>query len=94
MHPEYPCAHCILSGAVGTVLQAEIGTGPMPTLTTTSDTAKGAARSWTKIDDFIQEVANARIYDGVHYRTSTEVGTDMGKKIGELAVTRLLRQPD
>ena len=28
----------------------------------------------------------ARIYDGVHYRNSTEVGSAMGKKIGELAV--------
>jgi hypothetical protein len=88
MHPEYPCAHCIVSGAVGTVLQAEIGTGPMPTLTTTSDTAPGAARSWTKIGDFMQEVANGRIYDGVHYRTSTEVGTDMGKKIGQLVAAK------
>jgi hypothetical protein len=26
MHPEYPCAHCVVSAAVGTVLQAEIGT--------------------------------------------------------------------
>jgi hypothetical protein len=31
-------------------------------------------------------VSNARIYDGVHYRTSTEVGTSMGVKIGEQAV--------
>jgi PAP2 superfamily len=91
MHPEYPCAHCIVSGAVGTVLQAEIGTGPMPTLTTTSLTAKGVARSWTTIDDFMQEVANGRIYDGVHYRTSTEVGTAMGKQIGELAAAKYLR---
>jgi hypothetical protein len=88
MHPEYPCAHCIVSGAVGTVLQAEIGTGPMPTLTTTSYTAQGATRSWTKINDFMQEVANARIYDGVHYRNSTEVGTDMGKKIGKLVAAK------
>jgi hypothetical protein len=92
MHPEYPCAHCIVSAAVGTVLRAEIGTGRMPTLTTTSYTAKGAARSWTKIDDFMQEVANARIYDGVHYRTSTEVGMAMGIQIGELAATKYLRQ--
>ncbi len=92
MHPEYPCAHCILSGAVGTVLKAEIGASPMPTLTTTSPTAKGAARSWTKIDDFIQEVANARIYDGVHYRNSTEVGTAMGKQVGALAVAKFVRE--
>ena len=28
----------------------------------------------------------ARIYDGVHYRNSTEVGTAMGLKVGELVV--------
>src|SRR5207245_9961187 len=48
MHPEYPCAHCIIAGAVGTVLQAEIGAGPAPVLTTTSPTAKNSARRWTK----------------------------------------------
>jgi hypothetical protein len=36
-------------------------------------------------------VANARIYDGVHYRNSTEVGTAMGKQIGEMAVTKYLQ---
>jgi hypothetical protein len=51
------------------------------------------ARRWTTIDAFMQEVANARIYDGVHYRTSTEVGTAMGKQIGELAVAKYLRSP-
>jgi hypothetical protein len=91
MHPEYPCAHCIVSATVGTVLQAEIGTGPLPTLTTTSYIAQGAARSWTTIDAFMQEVASARIYDGVHYRNSTEVGTAMGKQIGTLAAAKYLQ---
>jgi hypothetical protein len=90
MHPEYPCAHCIMAGSIGAVLKAEIGAGPAPVLTTTSVTANGATRSWPKVDDFVQEVANARIYDGVHYRTSTEVGTAMGKKVGELAATKSL----
>jgi len=91
MNPEYPCAHCILAGAAGAVLQAEIGAGPTPILTTTSPTAQGAARTWTKISDFVQEVANARIYDGVHYRHSTEVGTAMGKQVGELVAAKVLR---
>jgi hypothetical protein len=91
MHPEYPCAHCIVSGAVGSVLQAEIGTGPMPTLTTTSPTAPGVSRRWTTTAGFMEEVANGRIYDGVHYRNSTEVGTDMGKQIGGLAAAKYLR---
>lgn len=94
MHPEYPCAHCIVAAAVGTVLQAEIGPGAMPTLTTTSYLVKGPARKWTKIDDFMQEVANARVYDGVHFRNSTEVGTAMGKQVGALAVAKFLRRPE
>jgi hypothetical protein len=31
-------------------------------------------------------VRNARIWAGVHYRFSTEVGDAMGRKIGALAV--------
>jgi len=88
MHPEYPCAHCILSGALATVLEAEFRGRALPTLSTTSSTADGATRSWSKLEDFTQEVANARIYDGVHYRNSTEVGTSMGKKVGALAVAK------
>ena len=89
MHPEYPCAHCIVSASLGAVLAAEIGSGPTPTLSSASSTAGGAVRTWTSVGDFTKEVAQARIYDGVHYRTSTEVGSAMGKKIGELAVKSL-----
>jgi hypothetical protein len=89
MHPEYPCAHCIVSSALGAVLLAEIGTGPVPKLSSASSTAGGALRTWTSVNDFMQEVAMARILDGVHYRNSTEVGMAMGKKIGELAVQKL-----
>jgi hypothetical protein len=31
-----------------------------------------------------------RIYDGAHYRTSTEVGTAMGKQIGALVAAKYL----
>jgi hypothetical protein len=92
MHPEYPCAHCIHAATVGAILQGEIGAGPVPKLSTSSPTASGAVRSWTRIDDFVREVANARIYDGVHYRNSTEVGIDMGQKIGALAAAKYLRR--
>jgi hypothetical protein len=89
MHPEYPCAHCIVSASLGAVLEDEIGAGPTPRLSSASSTAGGAVRSWAKVSDFTQEVALARIYDGVHYRYSTEIGTAMGKQVGALAVRRL-----
>ena len=89
MHPEYPCAHCIVSASLAAVLAAEIGAGPAPRLTSASPTAGGAVRTWTSVADFTREVAMARIYDGVHYRNSTEVGSAMGQKIGELAAKSL-----
>ncbi len=88
MHPEYPCAHCILAATVGTVLQAAIGAGPTPRLTATSPAAPGVVHTWSSVEDFIEEVAMARIYAGVHYRNSTRVGMAMGRTIGELAWTR------
>lgn len=88
MHPEYPCAHCIISGALGTVIQAEGGKEKLPKLVTTSHLVKDSERNWVTTEEFIQEVANARIYDGVHYRNSTEVGTAMGRKVGELAAKK------
>jgi hypothetical protein len=93
LHPEYPSAHSILAAAVATVLKTEVGSGPMPALTTTSPTAKGATRRWTSLDDFTREVGNARIYEGIHYRTSTDVGLAMGRQIGELTVEKLLQAP-
>jgi hypothetical protein len=93
MHPEYPSAHSILAASVATVLRAEVGDGAMPVLATSSPTAKGAVRRWAQIDDFVQEVSDARIYEGVHFRTSTEAGAAMGRQVGELAVARQLRAP-
>ena len=88
MHPEYPCAHCIQAGVIGAILQAEIGAGPVPMLITASASANGAVRRWTSVGAFVQEVSNARVYGGMHYRNSTEVGTDMGRRIGTLAIQR------
>lgn len=91
LHPEYPCAHCIVSSAMGTVLKGELGTEAVPVLTTTSYTADGARREWTSVDDFAREVSEARIYDGVHFRNSTEVGVAMGRQIGTLSVAKYLQ---
>jgi len=90
LHPEYPCAHCINSGAARAVLEAEFGAGANP-LTMTSATAPGVVHKWGSIQEYAEEVSLARIYGGIHWRNSTVVGKAMGKKIGELAVQNYLR---
>lgn len=87
MHPEYPSGHSILAGAVGAVLQAEVGSAPVR-LATSSPTAKGATRQWSRIDDFVREVAMARVWGGLHYRSTNETSLGMGRAIGELAVEK------
>jgi hypothetical protein len=89
MHPEYPCAHCITSSAVAAVIRGLAGED-IGTLTMTSATAPGVTRSWTRLDDYVNEVSNARIWAGFHYRFSVEAGKDMGRKIGELTVATQL----
>jgi hypothetical protein len=39
----------------------------------------------------MDEVAMARIYDGVHYRNSTIVGNQIGKAVGALVQQRFAR---
>jgi hypothetical protein len=90
MHPEYPCAHCITSAAVTAVLRGVVGED-VGEITLTSPTAPGVVRRWTRLEDYRDEVSNARIWAGFHYRFSTEVGKDMGTKIGELTIATQLR---
>ena len=85
MHPEYPCAHCISSAAAGEVLKSVFG-NEIPEVSMTSATAPGVTRKWTRISDYFEEVALARIYAGFHYRNSNKVGADMGRRIAELTV--------
>ncbi|MBL8325015.1 MAG: vanadium-dependent haloperoxidase [Rubrivivax sp.] len=92
MHPEYPSGHSILAGALESVLKAEIGTGAVPRLVTTSLTAKGAARQWTRIEDLVNEIAMARVWGGLHYRFTNDVSLSMGRSIGELAVSKTAAQ--
>jgi hypothetical protein len=90
MHPEYPCAHCITSSAVGKVLELVLR-GDVVEISLASPTAPGVERKWTRVRDYSDEVSNARIYAGFHYRFSTEVGKEMGRQIGELTVRTQLR---
>jgi hypothetical protein len=91
MHPEYPCAHCILSGSVAGVVRAALGTEDIPEIAVTSPTLPGVTHRWTNTTAFTDEVANARIWAGFHYRFSTRVGTDMGNRIGEYVVKNVMQ---
>jgi hypothetical protein len=86
MHPEYPCSHCIQSGVVAGVIKTVLGTEDIPEVALTSPFTPGVTHRWTNLTALTDEVANARIWAGFHYRFSTRVGTEMGRQIGEYVV--------
>jgi hypothetical protein len=92
MHPEYPCAHCISSAAVASVIEAVLGSADIPEVAMTSTTAPGVTHRWTNVWAYADEVSLARIYAGFHYRFSTRVGQDMGRQIGRLVTQKLMRE--
>jgi PAP2 superfamily len=91
MHPEYPCAHCVLSGAARVVLESLAGGLPMSEFSLTSPTASGVTHRWSNLDDFASEVANARIWAGFHYRFSTRVGTNLGRQVAQYALVKTMQ---
>jgi hypothetical protein len=91
MHPEYPCAHCIGSAALASVAEAVFGTLDVSEIVMTSTTAPGVTHRWTNLQAYVDEVAHARIWAGFHYRFSTRVGQEMGRKIGRITVETVMR---
>ena len=91
MHPEYPCAHCITSVAFASVVQTLFGSTEVPNLSMTSLSLPGVTHHWSNLDAYTAEVAEARIWAGFHYRTSTQVGQDMGRQIGRYVVATMMQ---
>jgi hypothetical protein len=91
LHPEYPCAHCIVSSSLAAVIGSVLGTDDIPEVAMTSPFAPGVTHRFTSLRAYAEEVGQARIYAGFHYRFSTVVGSEMGQKIGAYVANTILR---
>jgi hypothetical protein len=91
MHPEYPCAHCIGSAALVAVAEGVLGSADVPEIAMTSTSAPGVTHRWSNLNAYADEVANARVWAGFHYRFSARVGQEMGRKIGQHAVASVMQ---
>jgi hypothetical protein len=90
-HPEYPCAHCIMAGSIASVVEQVFGSGDVAEVVLTSPTAPGVTHRWTNLWTMADEVSQARIWAGFHYRFSTQVGQDMGRRIGQYVVKNIMQ---
>jgi len=89
-HPDYVSGHCITAGAAARTLGLLLGNDGVP-FSATFGGNLGLIRSYPGFSAAEQELVNARIWAGIHTRSADEHGTQMGRRIGELAVERLMR---
>src|ERR1700739_4081143 len=77
-HPEYPSGHSTVSGSAAFILAAVFGDDTP--FTVTSDVRPGT-RSFPSFSAATAEIADARVFGGIHYRTSCVRGNMLGQAV-------------
>ncbi|MGI9100673.1 MAG: vanadium-dependent haloperoxidase [Solirubrobacteraceae bacterium] len=90
-HPEYPSGHGGYAGAAEVVLRALAGPKPAHPITVTSTTAPGAPRTYTDWATLTRENVDGRVWEGIHLRTSDEVGVALGGQVARAALRTAAR---
>jgi hypothetical protein len=85
-HPEYPSGHGCFTSAFTESLRNYFGTKKVELAITS--TVTGTTRTYETLDDLVADVQNARVWGGLHYRSTVEqsskhfprIARDVGKK--------------
>ena len=87
-HPEYPSGHSTVSGAAAFILSQKFGDSTA--FTVTSDVRPGT-RSFPSFSAAVAEIADARVFGGIHYRTSCARGNLLGQSVGHYVLVHAMR---
>jgi len=87
-HPEYTSGHSSASSAATTVLAAYFGDNTPFLLP--SSAAPGWVRFYPSFSAAIAEVADARVFAGIHFRTACEDGTILGSTVAGYIMENLM----
>ena len=85
-HPEYPSAHSCVVPATGRAIARFLGTHRID-LTVPSITGLGDRRFAT-VGDLQDEVSEARIWGGIHYRSAIDDGIEIGRRTVRQVLSR------
>jgi hypothetical protein len=88
-HPEYPSAHSSMSGAAAFILAAAFGENTPFSLT--SEVRPGT-RTFSSFSDAIAEIADARVFGGIHFRTSCVRANTLGRAVADYVSRHAMRE--
>jgi hypothetical protein len=84
-YPDHPSGHNCLSSSVVSTLRDFFGTDKA-TFSATSATS-GTTRSFTRFTQALDEIIDARVWSGIHFRTADEQGATIGKQVARYSRT-------
>jgi hypothetical protein len=87
-HPEYPSGHSTVSGAAAFILESAFGDNTP--FTVTSDVRPGT-RSFSSFSAATEEIADARVFGGIHYRNSCVTGNAIGRAVADYVLSHAMR---
>lgn len=87
-HPEYPSGHSSLSGAAATVLEDSFGKNTH--FRVKSDLMLGVVRSFKSFSAALEELQDARIVAGIHFRFAIADGQAIGTAVGNYVLEHAL----
>ena len=77
-YPEHPSGHLGLSGSMGKTLQQFFHTDK---LAWTDTNIAGRTRSFTRVSDAVEEIVDARVWSGIHFRNADEDSVRISEQI-------------
>jgi membrane-associated phospholipid phosphatase len=93
-HPEYPSGHSTVSGAAAFVLESAFGDNTQFTVGSEISLAKTNPRSFASFSAATAEIADARVFGGIHYRNSCVQGNAVGRAVADYVLSHAMRSPD
>ena len=91
-HPEYPSAHNCATAGFGAAM-AELAGSRRIELDVDS-TVTGTTHRFDHVNDLEREIVNARVWVGYHWRTSDEVGYQLGERVARWTLQRYFGEND
>jgi PAP2 superfamily len=88
-HPEYPSGHSTVSGSAAFVLAAAFGDNTA--FSVTSDVRPGT-RTFSSFSDAVAEIADARVFGGIHFRTSCVRANTLGRAVADYVSRHAMRE--
>jgi membrane-associated phospholipid phosphatase len=90
-HPEYPSGHSTVSGSAAYIFAAMFGDNTA--FTVTSEIRSGT-RSFPSFSAAVAEIADARVFGGIHFRVSCVRGNALGQSVAAYVSTHAMRPLD